>query len=189
MKKTATTMLAFTVALSAGCGALPRKEVVKILAGVKGRLAVSVVDETQKDGAKNGSWNVRGDEPFAAGESIGVFVVAELFRQADAGEADLDESVQLACNKRPLRLRTLGSVSEVSLRDLAVLVLADVVRLAGYAFGLTCRYRIVVEGFGKGSQDPLPEATCLLQRHGTSTTITPLQGRAGSPAPAGSFDS
>lgn len=65
----------------------------------------------------------------------------------------------------------------------------DVVRMAGYAFGLTCRYRIVVEGFGKGSQNPLPEATCLLQRHGTSTTITPLQGRAGSPAPAGSFDS
>jgi hypothetical protein len=121
----ATTMLVLAATLSTGCGGRPRAAAAKILARVKGRLSVSVVDKTQKGGAGNGSWNIRGDEPFAAGESIGVFVVAELFRQAEAGEADLDERIPFAEEARPLSLRHLGSVGEVSLRDLAVLVLAD----------------------------------------------------------------
>ncbi len=125
MRRTAATMFVFATALSAGCGGRPRAAAAKVLARVKGRLAVSVVDETPKEGAGNGSWNIRGDEPFAAGKSVGVFVVAELFRQVDSGEQDLDERIPMADKVRPLRLRRLASVEEVSLRDLAVLVLAD----------------------------------------------------------------
>ncbi len=122
MRRRATTMLVLAATLSAGCGGRSGAAAAKILARVDGRLAALVVDER---GAPNSSLDTRCGEPLAAGESTGVFIVAELFRQAKAGEADLDERIPLADEARPLRLHHLGSVGKVSLRDLAMLVLTD----------------------------------------------------------------
>jgi len=103
-----------------GCQKTPYSEVSKALARVRGRVAVSVNDATGGN-----SWDIRGDEPFAAGDSIAMFVLATLFGEVEAGRADLDERVPLADGARPLRLGALGSIKDMSLRDLAVLMLAD----------------------------------------------------------------
>jgi hypothetical protein len=53
----------------------------------------------------------------------------------------------------------------------------DVVRLAGFAFGMACRYRIVVEGFGKGPETPVQLASRLPRS-------APLPAEGGSSRPA-----
>jgi beta-lactamase class A len=118
-------VLAWTALAAAGCGTTPQREVGRLLARVKGRVAVAVSDAKQET-----SWSIRGDEPFAAGDSIGLYVMAELFRQVEAGKVSLDERLPLDGRDRPEALARLSSVGEVSLRDLAVLMLSEADRVA-----------------------------------------------------------
>ncbi len=121
----------------AGCWAGPRSRVNDHLERARGRVAVSVNEIGGEE-----SWDIRGDAPFAAGDSIALFVLAEIFRQIEAGELDLDERIAVngaqandaaaACESRgPARdatrgvLAVLSSVKEFSLRDLVLIMLAD----------------------------------------------------------------
>jgi len=121
------------VLLAGGCGALPRAAVEERLKNGAGRVAVSIGDSTDE-----GSWDIRGGEAFAAGDSISLFVLAELLARADAGDVSLDERLPLILEERQegasptdrqviLRGPTsfLTSVKEISLRDLALLMMSE----------------------------------------------------------------
>ena len=118
-------LLALAAMGLAGCG--PRGEVGDELKQVVGRTAVAV---TPVDGGEG--WNIRGNEPFAAGDSAAVFVLAELFRQVEVGRIALDERLEVRTptfeqtgpNARFGVLSSLKSVDAMSVRDLAVLTLA-----------------------------------------------------------------
>ena len=69
-----------------GCQPVQRAEVGAHLKRVKGRVAVSVASVDADT-----SWDIRGEEPFAAGDSVAVFVLAELFRQIELEKIDLAE--------------------------------------------------------------------------------------------------
>jgi beta-lactamase class A len=81
-------------------------------------------------------WDLRGEEPFVAGDTIGLFILLELFTRADAGALDLGELAPVrkvsetgnGLAGAPARrgiLASLSSVRELSLSDLAILVLAE----------------------------------------------------------------
>jgi beta-lactamase class A len=124
-----TSVLRTFVLAMLGCQPLPRAEVVEHLSRVNGRVSVTVRDVATGEG-----WDLRGDEPFAAGDTITVFVLSELFRQVEAGTASLDERLSLAGEPSGPRegpgtrlglLSTLHSVTEMSVGDLAVLALSQ----------------------------------------------------------------
>jgi beta-lactamase class A len=115
--------LACVLFSSTGCRATLRSAVAGFLARTQGRVAVAVKGPANGDAADTGSWDIRGDEPFAAGEAIGVFVLAELFRRVEAGEMTLDDRVSVREGTHPGRLAVLASVGELSLRDLAAMML------------------------------------------------------------------
>jgi beta-lactamase class A len=121
----ASTAIKLMVVGLVGCG--PRGEVGDQLKRAVGRTAVAV---TPVDGGEG--WHIRGDEPFAAGDSAAVFVLAELFRQVEVGKVTLDEQLavetptfkQTGPNARFGVLASLRSVGEMSVHDLTVLTLA-----------------------------------------------------------------
>lgn len=137
--------------LAVGCRVTPRAEVARLLARVKGRVGVAVKDTPDQD-----SWDIRGDEPFVAGESVGLFVLAELFRQIETGKLKLDQPVALAEGIRPQHLAILTSVNEVSLRDLAVLMLAE---------GDTVATNVLIDRLG------LDNINCNAQTLGSGRTV------------------
>lgn len=121
-------MVTALVLSSLGCASLAQKRVTRELSGARGRISVAV-----RQLGSDGGWDVGGDEPFAAGDTVAVFVLADLFRQVEAGEVSLDEKLKVekeladgrsGTKTRPGLLASLRSVSEVSLHDLLVLALA-----------------------------------------------------------------
>jgi len=125
--------LALLMPLAVGCSALPRAAIRERLLNETGRVAVYIGDSTEE-----GSWDIRGDEIFAAGDSISLFILAELLACAEAGKLSLDDRLPLAVkedrNEEPpadenvaLRgpMSFLTSVKEISLRDLALLMMSE----------------------------------------------------------------
>jgi len=116
----------------AGCQAVPRAAIEARLRNCVGRVSVSVGDATE-----DGAWDIRGCEAFAAGDSISLFVLAELLARADSGDLSLDERLPLldealerrTADGRRIKLRGptsfLSSVKELSLRDLALLMMSE----------------------------------------------------------------
>ncbi len=134
MGVTSGSLVTVSVLLSLGCASLAQKEVMRELSGARGRVSVAVAQLGSAAGAEEtDGWNIGGAEPFAAGETVAVFVLTELFRQVEDGKVSLDERIEVDCETRddvsspatrPGLLASLRSVGEISLRDLAVLALA-----------------------------------------------------------------
>jgi beta-lactamase class A len=79
-------------------------------------------------------WDLRGDEPFAAGDTLSLFILLELLHQVDSGEVDLGDSVAVPASaaraygdRGAMRgiLASLDSVKSLSLRDVAILMMAE----------------------------------------------------------------
>jgi len=126
--------LSILLMLSAGgCSSLPHAAIRERLLNEVGRVSVYIGDTTDE-----GSWDIRGDEAFAAGDSISLFILAELLACAEAGTLSLDDRLVLnaregqseeSAMEENVDLRGpmsfLTSVKEISLRDLALLMMSE----------------------------------------------------------------
>jgi beta-lactamase class A len=110
-----------------GCMPLPQAEVARELKQTSGRVAVAVSEVDKGKG-----WTIGADEPYAAGDSAAVFVLAEMLHQIELNKLTLADALpvgvpshqQTGPGARLGVLSWLDSVKAMSVHDLAVLMLA-----------------------------------------------------------------